>query len=64
MDKLRGYWRYWIAVIVIIAAVLGVAWFYDGGQHFKSVAGVCYGYLIGYVSGFLTKSFKDKRDKI
>ncbi|MFI5331413.1 MAG: hypothetical protein ACHQ2F_10350 [Desulfobaccales bacterium] len=39
--------------IIIIAAVLGIAWFYKGGEHFKGVASVCYGFLLGWIAGFV-----------
>jgi|GEM_PF-3410921 len=34
-----------IGVLIIIVVVLGVAWFYNGGEHFKGVASVCYGFF-------------------
>ncbi len=48
MNTLRGYI---IGVIIIIAVVLGIAWFYNGGEHFKGVSSVCYGFLLGWLSG-------------
>ncbi len=45
--------RYFIRVIIALAAVLAVAWFYQGGVHFKLVSAVCYGYGLGWLSGFV-----------
>jgi len=51
-----------IWVIIIIVVVLGIAWFYNGGEHFKGVASVCYGFLIGWLSGaFTAKSVYEKK---
>lgn len=44
---------YIIAVLVIIAVVLLIAWFYTPGEHFKNVALVCSGFLLGWLSAFL-----------
>jgi hypothetical protein len=42
--------------------VLGIAWFYNGGEHFKGVASVCYGFLLGWLAGaFTTKSVYEKK---
>jgi len=40
--------NYIVAILVVIAVVLLVAWFVTPGEHFKSVASVCYGFLIGW----------------
>jgi RsiW-degrading membrane proteinase PrsW (M82 family) len=54
--------KYFIRVRVSIAVVLGVAWFYKGGAHFKGVAAVCYGFLIGWLSGLVNaKSVYQKK---
>jgi drug/metabolite transporter (DMT)-like permease len=51
-----------IGVLIIIVVVLGVAWFYNGGEHFKGVASVCYGFLLGWLSGaFTAKSVYEKK---
>ena len=35
---------------ITIAVVLGIAWFYKGGEHFKNVALICCGFFIGWLS--------------
>jgi len=42
-----------LATIAVIAVVLGIAWFHNGGEHFKSVALICYGFSIGWLNGFV-----------
>ncbi len=49
--------RYSIRVIIALAVVLGIAWFYKGGEHFRGVAAVCYGYLLGWLSGFVRAKY-------
>jgi len=50
MEKLPGQV---IGTIAIIAVVLCIAWFHKGGEHFKSVALICYGFPIGWLNGFV-----------
>ncbi len=50
MQNLRGKVT---ATIAIIAIVLGIAWFQNHGEHFKVVALICYGFLIGWLNGFV-----------
>jgi hypothetical protein len=47
---MKAFLRYVVALATTIAVVLGIAWLYKGGGHFKSVALVCYGYVIGWLS--------------
>ncbi|MGO8761684.1 MAG: hypothetical protein ACLP2P_08755 [Desulfobaccales bacterium] len=47
MKTFRGYV---VALGIPIAVVLGIAWFYKGGEHFKNVALICYGFVIGWLS--------------
>jgi hypothetical protein len=37
---------YFIAVVVIVVELVA-AWFVSGGEHFRDVALVCYGFVIG-----------------
>jgi hypothetical protein len=50
MEKVQGQV---IGTIAIIAVVLCIAWFQSGGEHFKSVALICYGFFIGWLNGFV-----------
>jgi uncharacterized membrane protein YfcA len=47
MKTFRGYV---VPLALTISMVLGLAWFYKGGEHFKIVALICYGYVIGWLS--------------
>ena len=58
MKALRWYF---IGVVIIIVVVVGIAWFYKGGEHFKGVASVCYGFLLGWLSGAFTAKSVDKK---
>jgi hypothetical protein len=37
-------------VVIVLAVVIGLAWFYTSGQNFIGVSAVCYGYLLGWLS--------------
>ncbi len=52
---------YIIAVLVIIAVVLLVGWFVTPGEHFKSVALVCSGFLLGWLSAFIAQFVYGKK---
>jgi uncharacterized membrane protein YfcA len=51
--QMKTLGRYFIPIILALAVVMSVAWFYHGGVHFKLVSAVCYGYAIGWLSGFV-----------
>ena len=46
---------------IAIGVVLGIAWFYKGGGHFKNVALICYGFVIGWLSAAFIFKFKLKQ---
>jgi uncharacterized membrane protein YfcA len=50
-----------VATVIAIALVLSIAWFYKGGEHFKNVALVCYGFVIGWLSAALAFKSKPKQ---
>lgn len=52
-NRMKGLRGQVLATIAIIAAVLGSAWLYNGGERFKSVALICYGFSIGWLNGFV-----------
>ena len=56
--------KYLIGVIIIIAVILCVAWFYGGGQAFRNVSFVCYGFIIGYSVAFIHSRLREKNAKI
>jgi hypothetical protein len=44
--------KFVITVLIILAAVLGIAWFYSSGEHFIRVSLICYGFLLGYLAAW------------
>jgi hypothetical protein len=50
-----------IAMTIVIAVVLSIAWFYKGGGHFKNVALICYGFVLGWLSAALAFKSKPKQ---
>ena len=52
---------YFIAVVIVIVAVLIAAWFVNGGEHFKDVAMVCYGFVIGWLAAWVAQSVSSKK---
>ena len=52
--------KYLIRVIIVVAVILFVAWFYDGGQAFESVSFICYGFIIGYSVAFIHSRLREK----
>ncbi len=58
MKNLRGQV---LVTISIIGVVLGIAWLSNGGQAFKSVALICYGFAIGWLNGFVVARFVYKK---
>ena len=62
MKALRWYF---IGVVIIIIVLVGIAWFYKGGEHFKGVASIYYGLLLGWLSGaFTAKSVYEKKSRV
>jgi uncharacterized membrane protein YfcA len=53
---------YFITVVIVIAVVLLAEWFMNGGEHFKDVALICYGFVIGWlVAWFATQCLSAKK---
>jgi disulfide bond formation protein DsbB len=50
MDTFRGYT---IIVLIVLAVVFGMAWFFTPREHFIRVSLICYGYLLGWLSAWL-----------
>jgi len=48
--RLKTLCGYVVALAIPMAVVLCLAWFYKGGEHFKNVALICYGFVIGWLS--------------
>jgi hypothetical protein len=45
--------RYTIFVPIVLAVVVGIAWFSSPGEHFARVALACSGYLLGWSSAWI-----------
>ena len=46
-----------IGVIIVWAIVLGAARVSGSGEHVRSVALICFGFVLGMVSAFIAVSF-------
>jgi hypothetical protein len=49
---MKTFRKYAVTVFVILAAVLGIAWFYASGERFIRVSLICYGFLLGYLAAW------------
>jgi hypothetical protein len=49
---MKTFRKYAIIVSVVLAAVLGIAWFYASGEHFIRLSLICYGFLLGYLAAW------------
>jgi preprotein translocase subunit SecF len=62
MVSIKSMKTYFIAVVVVIAAVLIAGWFLNGGEHFKDITAVCYGFVIGWLAvWFIAQSVYSKK---
>jgi hypothetical protein len=53
----KFFWKNTIVVLIILAVVIGIAWYYSAGEHFVRVSLICYGYLLGWFSAWFTNYF-------
>jgi uncharacterized membrane protein len=53
--------RYTIIVLIVLAVVCGIAWFYTPGEHFIRVSLICYGYLLGWFSAWFANHFYSQK---
>jgi hypothetical protein len=49
---MKTFGKYAITVLVVLAVVLGIAWFYASGEHLVRVSLICYGFLLGYLAAW------------
>jgi hypothetical protein len=57
---MKTFSQYVIAVNVVLAAVLAIAWIYASGEHLVRVSLICYGFLLGYLQhGFTLEAAED-----
>ena len=54
---IKIFWKITIFVLIVLAVVIGIAWYYSAGEHFVRVSLICYGYLLGWFSAWLTNHF-------
>lgn len=58
---MKNIFGYVVKLAIAIGVVLCIAWFYKGGEHFKNVALICYGFFIGWLSAAFIFKFKLKQ---
>jgi hypothetical protein len=49
---MKTFRKYALTVLVILAALLGIARFYASGEHFIRVSLICCGFFIGYLAAW------------
>jgi ABC-type Fe3+ transport system permease subunit len=54
---IKFFWKITIVVLIVLAVVIGIAWYYSAGEHFVRVSLICCGYLLGWFSAWLTNYF-------
>jgi hypothetical protein len=50
--NMKTFGKYVAIVFVVLAAVLGIAWFCASGEHLIRVSLICYGFLLGYFAAW------------
>ena len=48
-------------LILILAALVGIAWVFAPGDHLMRLAGVCYGFLLGWFIGWVEHDLSSRR---
>jgi xanthine/uracil permease len=54
-------WKNTIVVLIVLAVVIGIAWYYSAGEHFVRVSLICCGYLLGWFSAWFTNYFYSRK---
>ncbi|HET7832014.1 MAG TPA: hypothetical protein VFK88_03525 [Gallionella sp.] len=49
---MKTFGSYAIAVLTVLAVVLGIAWLYAPDERFIQVSLICYGFFLGYLSAW------------
>ncbi len=50
--NMKTFRKYAIMVFVVLATVLGTAWYYASREQFIRVSLICYGFLVGYLAAW------------
>ena len=58
---MKIFWKNTIGVLIVLAVVIGIAWYYTPGEHFVRVSIICYGYLLGWFSAWFTNYFYSRK---
>jgi uncharacterized membrane protein len=53
--------RYTIIVLLVLAVVFGIAWFFTPGEHFVGVSLICYGCLLGWFSAWFANHLYSRK---
>jgi Zn-dependent protease with chaperone function len=51
-----------IIVLIVLAVVVGIAWFLAPGEHFVRVSLICYGDLLGWFSSWFVNLFYSRKE--
>jgi hypothetical protein len=51
----KSFWGQTVLMVIILAAVLGALWMLTSQHYFMGAVMVCYGFVIGWFAGSLTK---------
>jgi Mg2+/citrate symporter len=55
------FWKNTIVVLIVLAVVIGIAWYYSSGEHFVRVSLICCGYLLGWFSAWFTNHLYSRK---
>jgi len=58
---IKIFWKNTIIVLIILAVVIGIAWYYSAGEHFIRVSLICCSYLLGWFSAWFTNYFYSRK---
>jgi hypothetical protein len=58
---IKIFWKKTIVVHIILAVVIGIAWYYSSGEHFVRVSLICCGYLLGWFSAWFTNHLYSRK---
>jgi ABC-type Fe3+ transport system permease subunit len=54
---MKIFWKNTIVVLIVLAVVIGIAWYYSAGEQFVRISLICCGYLLGRFSAWFTNYF-------
>jgi len=59
---MKTFGTYTIVVVIILAVVFRIAWFYTPREHFVRVSLICYGYLFGWFSAWFANHLYSRKE--